>query len=67
MAKSSVQRAMKFSVDRLAYESLKPEQETVVRVFLGGKDVFAAFAYELSTANRCVSLVFHTLLTVSSY
>ena len=44
MAKSSVQRAMKFSVDRLRYESLKPEQETVVRVFLGGKDVFAAFA-----------------------
>ena len=47
MAKSSVQRAIKFSVDRLGYESLKPEQETVVRVFLGGKDVFAGFAYGL--------------------
>ena len=47
MAKSSVQRAIKFSVDRLGYESLKPEQETVVRVFLGGKDVFAAFPYGL--------------------
>ena len=47
MAKSSVQRAIKFSVDRLGYESLKPEQKTVVWVFLGGKDVFAAFAYGL--------------------
>ena len=47
MAKSSVQRAIKFSVDRLGYESLKPEQETVVRVFLGGKEGFAAFAYGL--------------------
>ena len=41
MAKSSVQPAIKFSIDRLGYESLKPEQETVVRVFLGGKNVFA--------------------------
>ena len=38
----SVQRALKFSLDRLGYESLKPEQETVVREFLSGKDVFAA-------------------------
>ena len=28
-----------FFVDRLGYESLKPEQETVVREFLGGKNV----------------------------
>ena len=42
MVKPSVQRAIKFSVERLGYESLKPEQETVVRVFLGGKNVFAA-------------------------
>ena len=42
MAKSSVQRAIKFSVDRLGYESLKLEQETVVREFLGGKNVCAA-------------------------
>ena len=39
MANSSVQRAVEFSVDRLGYESLKPEQETVVREFLGGKNV----------------------------
>ena len=42
MVKPSVQRAIKFSVERLGYESLKPEQKTVVRVFLGGKNVFAA-------------------------
>ena len=31
------------SVDKLGYESLRPEQETVVReFFLSGKDVFAA-------------------------
>ena len=42
MAKSSVQPAIKFSVDRLGYESLKPEQETVVGVFLGSKNVYAA-------------------------
>ena len=39
MANTSVQRAFKFSVDKLGYESLRPEQETVVREF--GKDVFA--------------------------
>ena len=42
MANTSVQRALKFSVDRLGYESLKHEQETVVWEFLSGKDVFAA-------------------------
>ena len=42
MAKSNVQRAIEFSVDRLGYENLKPEQETVVREFLGGKNAFAA-------------------------
>ena len=30
------------SVDKLGYESLRPEQETVVREFLIGKDVIAA-------------------------
>ena len=42
MAKSNVQRAIRFSIDRLGYENLKPEQETVVREFLGGKNAFAA-------------------------
>ena len=68
MAKSSV-RAIKVSVDRLGYESLKPELETVV---LRRQECFCSFAYELqqivvATANRCVTLVFHTLLTVSSF
>ena len=30
------------SVDKLGYESPRPEQETVVREFLSGKDVFVA-------------------------
>ena len=30
------------SIDELGYESLKPEQETVIREFLSGKDVFVA-------------------------
>ena len=42
MANSSVQRTIKFSVDRLGYESLKAEQETVVRELIGTKYVFAA-------------------------
>ena len=37
---TSVQRAFKFSVDRLGYESPRPEQETVWE-FLSDKDVFA--------------------------
>ena len=53
MAKSSV-RAIEFSVDRLGYESLKPEQETVVREFLGGRNVFAPCLR--ATANHCVRL-----------
>ena len=60
MANTSVQRALKFSVDRLGYESLKPEQETV-REFLSGKDVFGALP--TATANHCVTLVCHVLLT----
>ena len=64
MAKSSV-RAIEFSVDGLGYESLKPERETVVQEFLGGKNVFAPCLR--ATLNRCVTLVFHTLLTVSSF
>ena len=45
------------------YESLRPEQETVVReFFLSGKDVFAALLIR-ATANRCDTLVCHTLLT----
>ena len=43
-----------FSVDRLGYESLKPEQETVIREFLGGKNVFAPCLR--ATANYCVRL-----------
>ena len=58
MAKSSV-RAIECSVDRLGYESLEPEQETVVREFLGGKNVFPL--------KSLCTLVFHTLLTVSSF
>ena len=55
---------MKFSVDRLGYESLKPEQATVVREFLSGKDVFAALP--TGYGKLCYSC-FHTLLTVSSF
>ena len=55
---------IKFSVDRLGYESLKPEQATVVREFLSGKDVFAALP--TGYGKLCYSC-FHTLLTVSSF
>ena len=43
-----------FSVDRLGYESLKPEQETIVREFLGGKNVFAPLptGYGKSLCNK---------------
>ena len=44
MANSSVQRAIKFSVDRLGYETLKAEQEMAVWELLGSKDVFVALA-----------------------
>ena len=44
MTKSGVQRAIKFSVDRLGYESLKPELETVV---LRQQECFCSFAYGL--------------------
>ena len=47
MAMSIVQRAIKFSVDRLGCESLKPDRETVVGEFLGDKNVFAPLAYGL--------------------
>ena len=43
MAKSSV-RAIKVSVDRLGYESLKPELETVV---LRRQECFCSFTYGL--------------------
>ena len=43
MAKSSV-RAIKVSVDRLGYESLKPKLETVV---LRWQESFCSFAYGL--------------------
>ena len=56
LRKGEVQRTsyQVFSVDRLGYESLKHEQETIVREFLGGKNVFAP--YLRATANRCVRL-----------
>ena len=43
MTKSGVQRAIKFSIDRLGYESLKPELETVLR----WQECFCSFAYGL--------------------
>ena len=47
MAKSSVQPAIKFSVDRLGYESLKPEQETVVGMFFRQQERLCSVAYGL--------------------
>ena len=62
-ANTSVQRALKFSVDRLGYESLKPEQETVVREFLSGKDVFAALptGYGKSLCYACLPYAFDNM------
>ena len=65
MASSSVQRAVKFYVDRLGYETLMPEQETVVRVFLAARMFLQLCLW--ATANDCVTHVFHTLLTISSF
>ena len=46
------------SIDELGYEILRPEQETVVREFLSGKNVFVA----LPTANRaCLPYTFVSL------
>ena len=63
MANSIVQRALKFSVDRLGYESLKPEQETIVREFLSGKDVFAALptGYGKSLCYACLPFAFDNM------
>ena len=62
MANTSVQRALKFSVDRLGYESLKPEQETV-REFLSGKDVFGALpmGYGKSLCYVCLPCAFDNM------
>ena len=67
MAKSSVQRALNFSVDRLGYESLKPEQVTV-RVFLCGKNVFAALpiGYGKSLRYTCSPHAFQLLKPLQS-
>ena len=61
MVNTAVQQALKFFVDRLGYESLKPKQETVVWEFLSGNIVFVALPQ--ATANCCVTLVCCTLLT----
>ena len=67
MAKSSVQRALNFSVDRLGYESLKPEQVTV-QVFLCGKNVFAALpiGYGKSLHYTCSPHAFQLLKPLQS-
>ena len=59
MANTSVQRALKFSV----YESLKPEEETVVREFLSSKDVFAALptGYGKSLCYACLPYAFDNM------
>ena len=49
------------SVDKLGYESLRPEHETVVReFFLSGKDVFAALptGYVKSLCYTCLPHAF---------
>ena len=57
MASSSdVQEAIKYSVEKLGYESLKPEQEKVVREFLSGNDVFAALPTGYGKSLRCACL-----------
>ena len=50
------------SVDKLGYESLRPEQETVVREFFKTARMFLQLCLQ-ATENRCVVLVCHTLLT----
>ena len=52
--------SIKFSVIRLGSESLNPEQETVV---LRQQEFFLQLCL-WAAANRCVTLVFHTLLSV---
>ena len=54
MAKSSVRASESFLSTDWAMKAWKPEQETVIREFLGGKNVFAPCLR--ATANRCVRL-----------
>jgi bloom syndrome protein len=58
-----VQRAIAFSLEKLGYESLKPEQERVVREFLSGKDVFAALptGYGKSLCYACLPHAFDSI------
>ena len=56
MADTTVKQAIRCSVHRLGYESLKPEQETVVREFLSGRDVFAALPTGYGKSMCCVCL-----------
>ena len=39
---ADIQQAIKFSLEKLGYETLKSPQERVVQEFLRGKDVFAS-------------------------
>ena len=63
MANTAVQQALKFFVDRLGYESLKPKQETVVWEFLSGKIVFVALpmGYGKSLCYACLPYAFDNM------
>ena len=61
VSSSDVQEAIKYSVEKLGYESLKPEQEKVVREFLSGNDVL--LPYPPALASHCAVLVCLMLLT----
>lgn len=63
MADTTVKQAIRCSVHRLGYETLKPEQETVVREFLSGRDVFAALptGYGKSMCYACLPYAFDNM------
>ena len=49
---ADIQQAIKFSLEKLGYETLKPPQERVVQEFLRGKDVLPP--YQPATASLFV-------------
>ena len=63
MVNTVVQQALKFFVDRLGYESLKPKQETVVWEFLSSKIVFVALptGYGKSLCYACLPYAFDNM------
>ena len=57
---ADIQQAIKFSLEKLGYEALKPLQERVVQEFLSGKDVFASLptGYGKSLCYACLPHAF---------